>query len=192
MLPVLKNLSPVYCRCTCLVTSAIILFACATAAANPAYTVKDFESWPISVVEGSAIPQVMINASNDHQLFFKAYNDYSDLDGNGIPETTYDTTIDYYGYFDSAKCYAYNAADIRFEPRGMADSLHYCTGSMDSYWSGNFLNWASMARIDVIRKILFGGHRRSDTPPKPCSSGPTSPTMHIAGPSTTTARTSRN
>ncbi|MFA7455529.1 MAG: PilC/PilY family type IV pilus protein [Desulfobulbaceae bacterium] len=116
------------------------------------------------MVEGSATPQVMINASNDHQLFFKAYNDYSDLDDNSIPETTYDTTIDYYGYFDSAKCYAYNAADFRFEPRGMADSFHHCTGSMDDSWSGNFLNWASMARIDVIRKILFGGHRRSDTP----------------------------
>jgi len=50
----------------------------------------------------------MLNAAKDHQLFFKAYNDYRDLDSNGIPETTYDTTIDYYGYFDSYKCYAYD------------------------------------------------------------------------------------
>jgi Tfp pilus tip-associated adhesin PilY1 len=133
------------------------------AAANPAYTMKDFESWPTSVVEGSVTPQVMLNASNDHQLFFKAYNDYSDLDNNGIIETTYDPAIDYYGYFDSTKCYEYDTERLRFEPRGMADGQHYCTGAMDSCWSGNFLSWATMTRIDVIRKILFGGHRRVDT-----------------------------
>ena len=134
-----------------------------TALANPSYTMNDFESWPTSIVEGSAAPQIMINASNDHQLFFKAYNDLSDLDYNGVPETTYDTTIDYYGYFDSTKCYEYDTVDLRFEPRGKADLKHYCTNAMGTYWSGNFLNWASMSRIDVVRKILFGGHRRVDT-----------------------------
>lgn len=142
---------------------AASFFTCPTAAANPAYTVKDFESWPISVIEGSAVPRIMLNAAKDHQLFFKAYNDYADLDDNGIPETTYDTIIDYYGYFDSFKCYAYDTAQFRFEPQGMADGTHHCTGAMDGCWSGNFLNWAAMARIDVVRKILFGGHRRVDT-----------------------------
>ena len=140
-----------------------LMFCSSIAQANPLYTVKDFESWPASIVESSATPQVMINASNDHQLFFKAYNDYSDLDYNGQPETTYTTAIDYYGYFDSSKCYEYDTVDLRFEPRGKADLFHYCTGGMDAYWSGNFLNWASMSRIDIVRKILFGGHRRVDT-----------------------------
>jgi len=36
----------------------------------------------------------------------------------------------------------------------------YCA---NSYWSGNFLNWASMTRIDVIRKILYGGYRSTET-----------------------------
>src|SRR5262249_4505352 len=30
-------------------------------------------------------------------------------------------------------------------------------------WSGNFLNWASMARMDALRKVLFGGYRQGGT-----------------------------
>lgn len=157
--PILPALA---CRRACLLL-VLSLCAAGTALANPAYTMKDFESWPISLLEGSATPQIMLNASNDHQLFFKAYNDYSDLDANNDPETTYDGTIDYYGYFDSSKCYDYDTGRLRFEPRGLADGQHYCTGALDAFWSGNFLNWATMARIDAIRKILFGGHRRVDT-----------------------------
>ncbi len=142
---------------------AAILLSVSLAVANPNYTVKNFESWPTSVIEGSTTPQIMINASNDHQLFFKVYNDYSDLDYDGVAETTYKTFIDYFGYFDSTKCYEYDTTVERFEPVGMSDSSHYCQDTMAPYWSGNFLNWAAMARIDVIRKILFGGHRRVDT-----------------------------
>src|SRR4051812_20445335 len=61
-------------------------------------------------------PKVMIALSKDQQLYKKAYNDYSDLDGDGIPETTYKHSITYYGYFDPIKCYDYVAANNRFEP----------------------------------------------------------------------------
>ena len=42
---------------------------------------------PLFLVQ-STEPLVMINMSNDHELYFKAYDDYSDIDGDG-PETTY-------------------------------------------------------------------------------------------------------
>ncbi|NTV51207.1 MAG: hypothetical protein HGA69_00015 [Desulfobulbaceae bacterium] len=119
---------------------------------------KDFESLPVSIVQSSSTPQVQINASNDHQLFFKAYNDYTDLDDDEVAETTYKHSINYYGYFDSYKCYSYVDASKRFEPVSVTPDK-YCSGQ----WSGNFLNWASMTRIDAVRKILFGGHRRVDT-----------------------------
>lgn len=133
--------------------------SCAEVSSN---TIANFTSVPINLTENDVTPQVMINASNDHQLFFKAYNDYSDLDDDGIAETTYKHSVDYYGYFDSNKCYAYDAADARFEPKAVTADK-YCTGANDAYWSGNFLNWATMSRIDAIRKMLFGGHRRVDT-----------------------------
>ncbi len=33
-------------------------------------------------------------------------------------------------------------------------------------WSGNFLNWATMTRMDAIRKVLYGGYRSTDTATK--------------------------
>jgi Tfp pilus tip-associated adhesin PilY1 len=126
------------------------------------HTMSEFTSAPISLIQSAVSPQVIINSSKDHQLFFKAYNDYADLDNDNQPETTYKHSIDYYGYFDSNKCYDYDAVDKRFEPAAFTADK-YCTGANDGYWSGNFLNWASMTRIDAIRKILFGGHRRVDT-----------------------------
>ena len=126
------------------------------------HTNNEFASIPINLIS-SVPPQVMITSSNDHQLFFKAFNDYSDLDDDGAIDTTYKHSITYYGYFDSGKCYDYSAANQRFEPKAATDADNYCTGGNSGYWSGNFLNWASMARIDIIRKVLFGGHRRVDT-----------------------------
>lgn len=107
----------------------------------------------------SSIEQrVMLTISRDHQLSIKAYTDYSDLDGDGSLDTTYNDGFSYYGYFDSEKCYAYSSS--RFEPSAaVTANTHQCNGST---WSGNFLNWATMTRMDVLRKALFGGYRSTD------------------------------
>ncbi len=116
---------------------------------------------PINLSGNDVAPLVMLNMSRDHQLSYKAYNDYSDLDGDDNVETTYDDTISYYGYFDSTKCYSYDTGDDRFEPAATATGTndHYCS----SQWSGNFMNWATMTRMDVVRKLLYGGMRSTDT-----------------------------
>jgi type IV pilus assembly protein PilY1 len=103
-------------------------------------------------------PMVMLNISRDHQLFYKAYNDFSDLDSDGARETTYKHTFDYYGYFDSYKCYTYGSG--QFNPSADASATKYCDGAT---WSGNFLNWVSMSRLDILRKVLYGGKRSTDT-----------------------------
>ncbi|POZ50865.1 pilus assembly protein [Methylovulum psychrotolerans] len=108
----------------------------------------------------AAKPIVMLNMSRDHQLYFKAFDDYSDIDGNGIPDTTYMNNFDYYGYFDSSKCYTYS--NNEFEPSATAQTSRYCPAG-NSLWSGNFLNWATMTRMDEIRKILYGGLRSTDS-----------------------------
>lgn len=111
------------------------------------------------------VPIMMLNMSKDHQLYFKVYDDYSDLDGDGTPDNTYKNSYDYYGYFDSKKCYTYSTANNRFEPSRRVDSsTNYCNyGGTTNEWSGNFLNWTSMTRMDSIRKILYGGLRSTDT-----------------------------
>ena len=110
-------------------------------------------------VKDSAPPQVMLAMSRDHQLYTKAYTDYSDLDDDGMlepAELTYNNSVDYYGYFDSNRCYT-NAGDV-FEPADLATG-HQCSSTE---WSGNFLNWATMTRMDIIRKVLYGGYRFTD------------------------------
>lgn len=117
-------------------------------------------------------PEVMLSLSRDHQYFFKAYNDYTDLDpptlddqGNlvgdvvdGLPviETTYKHSFDYFGYFDAFKCYEYSGN--RYVPQSITADK-YCSGSE---WSGNFLNWIAMTRMDVVRAIFYGGQRVVD------------------------------
>lgn len=108
-----------------------------------------------------AAPLVMLNISRDQALFSKAYNDFSDLNNDGTLETTYSDAIDYAGYFDPQKCYTYSDTDGYFSPDSAATGAHthYCT----DMFSGNFLNWASMTRMDEVRKILYGGKRSTDT-----------------------------
>ena len=109
----------------------------------------------------STEPRVMLLLSRDHELSKKAYTDYSDLTNDGVLDTTYTDTVNYYGYFDSNKCYSYSAGNSRFEPASAAGGTnsHDCSGA----WSGNFLNWASMTRLDIVRKVLYGGFRSTDT-----------------------------
>ncbi|NIR32542.1 MAG: hypothetical protein GWN84_25195 [Gammaproteobacteria bacterium] len=128
-------------------------------------TVEDYTSFPVIITQ-SATPLVMLAMSRDHQYWFKAYNDYTDLDpkkGDGI-ETTYKHSIDYFGYFDPYKCYQH--VNGRFEPKGWSPSdpanAKYCD-AVNGDWSGNFLNWATMSRMDIVRKILYGGKRSTDT-----------------------------
>jgi type IV pilus assembly protein PilY1 len=101
---------------------------------------------------------IMLNMSKDHQLFYRAYDEFSDLDNDGLPETTYKHAFTYYGYFDPYKCYDYSGTSNKFSPSSV-NTNKYCSGN----WSGNFLNWATMSRMDVVRKVLYGGYRSTDS-----------------------------
>lgn len=129
-------------------------------------SLADYTAYP-PFVSQAVPPLVMLVMSKDQRLFYKAYNDIMDLDKDGTIDTTYKDTINYYGYFDSNKCYVYQ--NSRFEPSATATgtNLHACSAK----WSGNFLNWATMARIDVVRKTLYGGYRSSDTAGTDASGG---------------------
>ena len=120
----------------------------------------DYNAVPPSSTQTSP-PMVMLALSNDHQLYFKSFSDYEDLDGKDGPEITYTHGFDYVGYFDPYKCYVYSTTDNRFNPSAVTADK-YCT-SGSSQWSGNFLNWATMTRIDQIRKVLYGGTRSTDS-----------------------------
>jgi len=124
-------------------------------AASAHVTALSLPDVPLFTATG-APPIVMLDISRDHQLFYKAYNDFSDLDSDGKWETTYKHSFKYYGYFDNTKCYTYDGSI--FSPKGDAETGNLCTSS----WSGNFLNWIAMSRADVMRKVLYGGLRSTD------------------------------
>lgn len=141
---------------------AVVLGAVLCATTGPAAAINLSEA-PLFVV-APAQPIVMLNMSKDHQLYYKAYSDYADIDGDKVVDTTFKASINYYGYFDSRKCYDYDTTALRFVPKSvMASSVTTCETTGGGEWSGNFLNWASMARMDAVRKLLYGGHRSTDT-----------------------------
>lgn len=119
-------------------------------------------------IAADAPPLVMMVLERDHKLYYEAYNDATDLDEDGKLDIGYKDSINYFGYFDSDKCYTYdNTGQAKFVPSRFAPNAygavpdHYCGWANE--WSGNFLNWLSMARIDVIKRTLYGGHRSTDS-----------------------------
>ncbi len=53
----------------------------------------------------SAPPLNMLVLSRDHRLYYEAYNDASDLNGDDVLDVGYKPAkIDYYGYFESTQC----------------------------------------------------------------------------------------
>lgn len=105
-------------------------------------------------------PLILLTMGRDHKLYYEAYNDYSDLNGDGTIDVGYKPSIDYYGYFDSYKCYDYSSGV--FTPVAVTANKK-CTGTNDTYWSGDFLNYVTTSRMDAIRGVLYGGKRSTDS-----------------------------
>ena len=141
-----------------------IYFARAQSVADLIAVSAPQEAIPPNIVSSSNKPMMMLVSSKDHTLFAAAYTDYEDIDGDAILDTDFKPAYKYYGYFDASKCYKYSAGNGRFDPHSMAvmQAGRYTCSASDKLWSGNFLNWATMSRLDVIRKMLYGGKRSLD------------------------------
>lgn len=118
---------------------------------------------PLFTIAGQT-PLIMMVMSRDEQLYNKAYSDYSDLHqgepgDTGRLNTTYDDTFNYSGYFGSNLCYSYSSSVFAVDSVASGTNNHACAGK----WSGNFLNWVTMSRLDVVRSVLYGGLRSTDT-----------------------------
>jgi type IV pilus assembly protein PilY1 len=59
--------------------------------------------------------------------------------------TGFNPATEYYGFFDPFLYYSYNSTGNYFYP------------DTSGGWNGNFMNWVSMHRTDVVRKVLTGG-----------------------------------
>lgn len=67
--------------------------------------------------------------------------------------SAWDPNQSWYGYFDATKWYTYSTANARFEEAGDKASV----AKQITFWDGSFLNWMTMRRIDIVKKVLIGG-----------------------------------
>ncbi len=122
-----------------------------------AYGTLNLPNIPLAV-SVTATPVTLLTASRDHKLYYEAYNDASDLNGDGFLDIGYNPNITYYGYFDSYKCYNYVSGV--FEPVYLTVTKTCSSNSAE--WSGDFLNYLTMSRMDALRRVLYGGFRSTD------------------------------
>lgn len=144
------------------VKSVALVTAIFAALASSAVTIPNT---PL-VTQISAKPMVMLVAGKDHKLFYEAYNDTADIDGDGSIDIRFKPSITYYGLFDSKVCYTDNGTGKGnsglFTPDSPAGAVNKCPGK----WSGNWLNYITTSRIDSLRKVLYGGYREVDSTTK--------------------------
>ena len=114
-------------------------------------------------VSVSATPLTLLTAARDHKLYYEAYNDASDLNNDTFLDIGYKPNITYYGYFDSYKCYNYNSTSSLFEPVYLTLNKTCTSTTLTGEWSGDYLNYLTMSRMDALRRVLYGGYRSTDS-----------------------------
>ena len=67
-------------------------------------------------------PMLMMVLAKDHKMFYRAYNNLSNLDNDPAIDIGFNPSIPYYGYFDNTACYTYsgNASSGKFIRSGAA------------------------------------------------------------------------
>ena len=79
------------------------------------------------------------------------------------PGVTPQTTDDYkyYGYFDPDYWYTYTSNRFITTAPKTGSGITGERAKAAAEWDGNFLNWLTMRRVDIVRKVLTGGKTTS-------------------------------
>ncbi len=146
--------------------AAVALLAAAPMAQAQTATTVPLAQAPLLALK-SAPGLVMLTMSRDHRLFYAAYNDTSDINGDGVVDVGFNPAITYYGNFVSDRCYDYVASGVSnvFRPTKLADPSPAvgCNNAGSGRWHGNWMNWVSTSRMDALRRVLYGGYRSVDS-----------------------------
>ncbi|MGE5247462.1 MAG: hypothetical protein ACM3L8_03860, partial [Verrucomicrobiota bacterium] len=105
----------------------------------------------------SVLPSVTLLVSNSTSMLQFAYPDSADpanaCDNSANACGGFDPTKRYYGLFDPGYWYTGTTGTNGGFTRG--NPVSGSKGAND--WHGNFLNWLTTRRVDVMRKVLTGG-----------------------------------
>jgi type IV pilus assembly protein PilY1 len=125
----------------------VTVFPCQGHGAEP--SMADYASYyssvPPFITSAGVKPNVLIVLDNSGMMNNFAY-DFN----NESTSTGFDPSTSYFGYFDPAKWYTYSGS--RFVQTGEKSRPKNA-----DEWDGNFLNWLTMRRVDIARKVLVGG-----------------------------------
>ena len=160
-----------------------ILNVCLLPAAGRLFAAEAFPGLSYCSVPPSAgagvKPNLLLMLDNSASLYDLAYTDPSAY----CIDDTYSNTKSYPGYFDQELVYSYDFAAKSFKsssgtlPAGCntVDKGYLCVGmaaavdpkkarTVDSFLaSGRFLNWLTMSKLDLEKRVLTGGKFLSDS-----------------------------
>lgn len=117
-------------------------------------TMADYTATP-PFVSNVVTPNVLILLDKSGSMGRRAD---CDIPSGGAFATcpTFVETETYGGIFDSMACYVFDSANNRFDFGTTVKSvINTACGSTE--WDGNFLNWVTVRRIDVVKFSLIGG-----------------------------------
>ncbi len=109
-------------------------------------------------VSDQVAPNIVLLLDNSGSMSGLACDLSSPADGDctDAGDRPFNSTFNFPGYFDSLRCYTYDAgADARFEPATAKAALD--TACPNTEWDGNFLNFATFRRFDALKKAMIGG-----------------------------------
>ncbi len=149
----------------------VVLAAIMLALMLPSAALATISDIPL-FISRSADPNVLLNMSVEGPMGGAAYNDQResqpDRFGNQCNGRLWDSVNwrslgvcyfrerEYLGYFNPDRCYLYDGD--KFVPGESTSDYHECSGK----FSGNFLNWATTAAIDMYIWTMTGGNRVED------------------------------
>jgi type IV pilus assembly protein PilY1 len=133
------------------------VFLALSGAPSESAVLEQYCQYPPYVVQ-TVLPSVTMLVSNSQSMANFAYGDGTKLCGSTDPCGGFNPAKRYYGIFDSSYWYTAPAGGGAFTRASLAGgTLAAPTGRGTDDWHGNFLNWLTTRRIDVMKKVLTGG-----------------------------------
>ncbi len=124
----IKDVSRFFC--------AALMVLAVSRSASAVETMAEYADSPF-FMSNSVLPNIMILADNSGSMNEFGYT------------ATYASATSYSGYFSPTLHYTYDNTTDPANPKWVIDPA--------GVWLGSFLNWATMRKIDIARKVLVGG-----------------------------------
>jgi len=104
----------------------------------------DYTAMPPFIAD-AVPPNVLLLMDNSGSMNLSAYHRSGEA---------YDSNREYQGYFASGKCYSYGSNQFTPGPNQSPTGNPCASGTP---WLGNFLNYLTMTRYEIIKLIMMGG-----------------------------------